>query len=72
MPAEKVRLNLELSRALNDRLDEMARNSGSTMTDVVRQAFALLEFAHAGKLKGQHIGLTSDPEKLDTVVVGLL
>ena len=72
MQTEKVRLNLQVSSELNNALEEMANSSGSTKTDIIRQALALMEFAHNAKRKGKYLGLVSDPEKLDTVVVGLL
>jgi len=72
MQTDKVRLNLQVSAELNNVLEDMANSSGSTKTDVIRQALALMEFAHAAKKRGKYIGLASDPEKLDTVVVGLI
>lgn len=72
MQAEKVRLNLQVSSELNDALEEMASSSGSTKTEIIRQAFALMKFAHTAKKNGKHLGVVSDPNKLDTEVVGLL
>ena len=69
---EKVRLNLQVSSELNAMLEEMADSSGSTKTDVIRQALALMKVAHNGKKSGKHLGLVMDPDKLDTEIVGLL
>ena len=72
MQAEKVRLNLQVSSELNYALEEMADSSGSSKTDIIRQALALMKFAHTAKKNGEHLGVVSDPNKLDTEVVGLL
>lgn len=69
---EKVRLSLQVSQELNQVLEEIADSTGSNRTDVIRQALALMKVAHAAKKEGRHIGLVSDPRKLDTEIVGLL
>ena len=50
----------------------IAEETGSNRTEVVRQAWALMKVAHDAKRRGMHIGLASDPTKLDTEIVGLL
>ena len=70
--ADKIRLNLQLSKELAATLDEIAKSSGANRTDVLRQALALMKVAHETKQKKRHLGITSDPEKLDTELVGLL
>ena len=70
--AEKVRLNLQVSSELNAVLEEIAEDSGSNKTDVIRQALALMKVAHHAKRNGKHLGLVADPDKLDTEIVGLL
>jgi hypothetical protein len=69
--AEKVRLNLQVSNELNNVLEEIAGSNGSTKTDVIRQALALMKVAHQAKRNGKHLGVVADPEKLDTEIVGL-
>ena len=70
--SEKVRLNLHVSSELNRQLEEIADSSGSTKTDVIRQALALMKVAHTAKKNGKHLGLVADADKLDTEIVGLL
>lgn len=70
--SDKVRLNLQVSSELNHVLDEIAQSSGSTKTDVIRQALALMKVAHNAKGSGRHLGLVKDAEKLDTEIVGLI
>ncbi len=69
---EKVRLNLQVSQELNQALEDIAESTGSNRTDVIRQALALMKVAHAAKKDGRHIGIVSDPKKLDTEIVGLI
>ena len=70
--AEKVRLNLQVSEQLNSDLEEMADSTGSNRTEVLRQALALMKIAHQARREGRHLGLVSDPSKLDTELVGIL
>jgi metal-responsive CopG/Arc/MetJ family transcriptional regulator len=69
---EKVRLNLQLSSELNDALEEIVDDTGTSRSEVIRQALALMKVAHSAKKQGRHIGLVSDPKKLDTEIIGLL
>jgi hypothetical protein len=68
----KVRLNLQVSDQLNSDLEEMADSTGSNRTEVIRQALALMKIAHQARREGRHLGLVSDPSKLDTELVGIL
>lgn len=68
----KVRLNLQVSEQLNADLEEMADSTGSNRTEVIRQALALMKIAHQARREGRHLGLVSDPSKLDTELVGIL
>jgi hypothetical protein len=72
MAQPKVRLNLLMSSELNALLEKIADESGSNKSEVIRQALALMKFAHEAKQKGKHLGMVSDPDKLDVEVVGLL
>ena len=68
----KIRLNLQVSEQLNADLEEMADSTGSNRTEVIRQALALMKIAHQARREGRHLGLVSDPSKLDTELVGIL
>jgi predicted transcriptional regulator len=70
--ADKVRLNLQVSAELNGVLEEIADSSGTSKTDVIRQALALMKVAHNARKNGKHLGLVGDADKLDTEIVGLL
>jgi hypothetical protein len=70
--AEKVRLSLQVTEELNRLLEEMADDAGITKSDVLRQALALMKAARDGKKQHRHLGLVSDPKKLETEIVGFL
>jgi predicted transcriptional regulator len=70
-PEEMVSIDLLLSPLVAHTIDEIAEGSGSSRTDVIRQALALIKVAHEARLTGKHIGICADPEKLDTEIVGL-
>jgi len=72
MAQPKVRLNLQMSNELNSLLEMIADDAGSNKSEVIRQALALMKFAHEAKQKGKHLGVVSDPDKLDVEIVGLL
>lgn len=65
-----VRLELQLSTELNGVLEQIASDTGTTKTDVIRQALALVRVANSAKREGRHIGLVRDSSKLDTEIVG--
>ncbi len=69
---EKVRLNLQVSQELNRTLEEIAEDTGTNRSDVIRQALALMKVAHTAKKDGRHLGIVRDARKLDTEIVGLI
>jgi hypothetical protein len=70
--SDKVRLNLQVSTELNRVLEQLSEDTGSSRSDVIRQALALMKVAHEGKKEGRHLGLVEDPKRLDTEIIGLL
>ena len=69
---DKVRLSLQVSEELNRLLEQMADDAGTTKSDVLRQALALMKAARDGKKDNRHLGFVTDPRKLETEIVGLL
>jgi metal-responsive CopG/Arc/MetJ family transcriptional regulator len=70
--SEKIRLSLQVSQELNQTLEDIAESTGTNRTDVIRQALALMKVAHTAKKDGRHLGIVSDPRKLDTEIIGLI
>lgn len=69
---EKKRLNLEVSAELYADVERMAAESGTSMANVFRVAFAVYIVCHKAKKEGRHVGLVDDPKRLDTELLGLL
>lgn len=68
---EKVRLSLDISRELNDLLEQLAARTGGTKSDVLRKAIALMEVAIDGKRRGLKLGLADKDQQLTTEIIGL-
>jgi len=70
--ARKIKLTLELSEDVNNALEEIAEESGTTKSDVLRKAIGLIRAANSEKKKGHELGFI-DPksEKVVTHIVGL-
>lgn len=70
--AGKIRLTLEVTPEINSVLESLAETSGSTKSDVLRKAIALIDFASKNKPKGRELALIdSKSEKVVGHVVGL-
>lgn len=69
--AKKVRLTLDVSAVLNEKLDVLAAETGVSKSDVLRKAIALMEVAHQAASKGKKVGIARDEASLETEFVGL-
>ena len=69
--AEKVKLSLELSRELDEMLQQMADESATTKSEILRRALALAKVAHNARKENRHLGIVDDPKKLDREIVNL-
>ena len=68
---EKVRLSLDVSPQLNDVLEDLARRTGRSKSDVLRQAIALIQVASNARSEGKRIGIAEEGDQLSTEIVGL-
>ena len=68
MAADKIRLTLDVSQELNRTLEHLAEQTGSSKSDLLRRAIALMEVAVDGKRKGQNLTLA---DRVVTKIVGL-
>lgn len=69
----KVRLNLELSEDLDQFLQKLANDEGTTKTEIVRRGLSVMKaFSQQIKSGNTHIGFVDDSSKLDTEMVGIL
>lgn len=68
---EMIRLSLQITTEVNDRLETIARETGVTKSDVLRKALGLIELAHRGKKEGKRLGFAKSDEVLETEIVGI-
>ena len=68
---DKVKLSLFVSPQLNETLESMAQESGSTKSDVLRKALALLEVASEARRGGKRIGILTNDRQVLTELVGV-
>lgn len=68
---EKVRLSLDVSPQLNKVLEDLAKRTGRSKSDVLRQAIALIQVASNAKREGKKIGIAEESDQLSTEIVGL-
>lgn len=68
---EKVKLSLFVSPQLNETLESMAQESGSTKSDVLRKALALFEVASEARREGNRLGILTKDRQVVTEIVGV-
>lgn len=68
---EKVRLSLDISPELNTLLEQLAASTGSTKSEVLRKAIALMEVAVEAKRQGKKLGIAERDQQLATEIIGL-
>ena len=68
---DKVKLSLFVSPQLNESLESMAQESGSTKSDVLRKALALFEVASEARRDGNRIGILTKDRQVVTEIVGV-
>lgn len=68
---KKIRVACEISPQLAERLEEIAKDSHLTLTDVMRRAFALVDVAYDAKSKTQRLGILDADRKLVTEITNV-
>ena len=69
--SEPVRLSLTVSPELNDRLEQLAAQSHSTKSEILRKAIALFDVVTEAKEQKRRIGLFDQNRQMVTEIVGL-
>jgi hypothetical protein len=67
----RVRLNLVITKQLDDMLEKMATENGTNKSEILRKALALFEVANEAKEQGNRLGVVSKDRQLLTEIVGL-
>jgi hypothetical protein len=71
--ASAKRLSIIISDDLDRLIDELASEAGTSRTDIVRRALAVMKAFKQQKEKGRdHIGFVEDASKLDVEIVNVL
>lgn len=66
-----VRLNVNITDKLNDRLDVLAVEDGTTKSELLRKAIALMDLALTERLKGNKLAITNENNKVLREIVGV-
>ena len=66
-----IRLNVNLTEEVNDRLDKLAADSGITKSELVRKAFALIDLAINERKLGHRLAVTDDKHHVLREIVGV-
>jgi hypothetical protein len=69
--ATKIRLTLDVTDEVNERLNHMVEEAGGSKSDLLRKAIALIELAIKAKRTGNQIAVVDPNLKVVTTVVGL-
>ena len=68
---ERVRLSLEVSPELNDKLDELSDKIHGSKSDVLRRAVALMDIAVLARDEGHKLGIADRNQPLVTEIIGI-
>ncbi len=68
---ERVRLSLEVSPELNDKLDELSDKIHGSKSDVLRRAVALMDIAVRARDEGHKLGIADRNQPLLTEIIGI-
>ena len=66
-----VRLNVNITEELNTRLDELAEQSGSTKSELLRKAIALIDLAVTERGQGNKLAITDAKQHVLREIVGV-
>lgn len=67
-----LRICIDLSPQLNERLDEISLKHGLDKIDIIRRAFALFDIAVMASEKNERLGVVDQDGKFVQEVVGLI
>jgi hypothetical protein len=71
--SNKVRLQFEISRELDQEIEEIAKLENVTKSEILRRSLSVMKaFRQQAKRGRQHLGFVEDPTKLDAEMLGIL
>jgi hypothetical protein len=65
-----VKMNMEMSPALNEMLNELVESSGASLEEIVLKGVALYGIATRAKQENQHLGILDDKQQLVAEIDG--
>ena len=68
---EKVRVSLDISPQLYEKLQSLAQELHSTKSDVLRKSLVLLDVAVEARKNGKKLGLADSNNQLTTEIIGI-
>lgn len=68
---ERVRLSLDVSPELNQKLDELSEKIHGSRSDVLRRAIVLMDVAVRARDEGHKLGVVDKNQPLLTEIVGI-
>ena len=68
---ERVRVSLDISAELYEKLQAMARDIHGTKSDVLRKSLVLMDVALEARKNGKKIGLADRSDQLTTEIIGI-
>ena len=68
---DRVRLNLVITRKLDETLEKLADANGTNKSEILRKALALFEVANEARERGNKLGILSKDRQVLTEIVGL-
>ncbi|MHB0989882.1 MAG: ribbon-helix-helix protein, CopG family [Burkholderiales bacterium] len=66
-----VRLNVNITEALNSRLDELAAKDGTTKSELLRKAIALIDLAVTERGQGNKLAITDSQHHVLREIIGV-
>lgn len=67
--SDHERVNCYLPRQSAELCDRLAYERGLSKSGVLRLALGMLRIAHDAEREGRHVGIASDPAKLETLIL---
>jgi hypothetical protein len=69
--SNRVRLNLVITKQLDEMLEKLAGANGTNKSEILRKALALFEVANEAKEHGNRLGVISKDRQVLAEIVGL-
>lgn len=69
--SEKIRVSLDISPQLYEKLQSLAQELDGTKSDVLRKSLVLLDVAVEARKNGKKLGIADSSNQLTTEIIGI-